>query len=494
MKRLLVFILVSAMVLGLIPTTFAAEIGKEATGKVLTEEDYVLADLMWEAVNAKEESMMAKKAPVSKTVEALIATVTDSPYYAEDSLVRNGDHFFWETTDGIACGYSPRLSEQARNAERSEDYQTAPDTVTYSYGTRGEKTGAKDVYVIQPYYGIDKDFTTQYVTEAQKIAKDLGGNATVYRTSNATIDTIADALEQGAVVIFDSHGDTDYVNSSDRNDYVSGANTSYICLQYGTGITNDDMRAAVGKYGTYYHAYYAGSYGEMKYYCVDGTAIANHMEKKAPHSFLWMALCLSMATDGLHKPLMEKGISVSYGYSQSVTFEYDYKWETVFWTKMIEGKTVAQAVSAMKTEVGLWDWCHGADYDTISEARNEYCAFPIVVSDQDTYPGKGKVDDLQTVRSTWILCPHDYTVAVTEATCVANGYTSYACRLCGFSYTDDVTLATGHSYVSQLVAPTCEAEGYTEYTCSVCGDSYSRDVVPATGHNYYCVMTDPTCI
>lgn len=55
----------------------------------------------------------------------------------------------------------------------------------------------------------------------------------------------------------------------------------------------------------------------------------------------------------------------------------------------------------MKTEVGQWDYC--SEYLTIESARRNYCAFPIVSSALDTYPGKGKVDALQEVHSDWQL-------------------------------------------------------------------------------------------
>ena len=538
MKRFFALILVLSMVLAMIPGALAA---KSETPTPLTEEDYILANLMWEEVTAKEASMTAKRAPLSQTVEALIATVTASPYYQEDSLIRNGDHFFWETVDGIACGYSPRLFELGRNAEKAEDWDTTPTTVSTSYTTRGNQPGAKDVYLIQPYYGLDKDFTTQYVTESQRIAKALGGTATTYRTTGATIDAIADAIETGAVVIFDSHGDTDYINPNDSDDYATRANTSYICLQTGEGLTLNDMQKATGKFGEYYHAYYAGFNGSMNYYCVNGTAIANHMETNASNSMLWMALCLSMTTDGLHGPLMKKGVGVTYGYSQSVTFDYDYEWENTFWSEMLNGKTVAEAIAYMKDVVGPWDWCHGWDYDTLEEARAMYCAFPIVVSAEDVYPGHGKVDDYQTVRSTWVLgirCSHpnvfhypakaptcyetgnigyyrcgscnsyfadaELTTELTweqielpaeshnyeggivtiPPTCTEEGYTIYSCNLCSHSYTDNLLPPTGHSYTPVVSSPTCTEEGFTTYTCSLCNDTYIDDPVPLIDHTY----------
>ncbi len=498
MRRFLTLLLICAMLLGLMPRVYATR--TESREAPLTPEDYVTADLMWQTVRQRETQLRRMKAPVSKTVEALIAEVTSSPYYAHDSLIRNGDHFFWETTDGIPCGYSPRLAEQGQDAEAYADKNTTPgeSVITTSYGIKGGYPKANDVFLIQPYYGIDQDFTEQYVTEANRIASALNGTATVYRTTDATIDNIAHAIETGAVVIFDSHGDTDYAKGSD---YVTGANTSYICLQTNAGLTSQDYEVATGPFGAYYHAYYAGSYGTMKYYCVDGTAIANHMDSVAPNSMLWMAICLGMATDGLQAPLRAHGVEVVYGYSQSVTFQYDYDWEEAFWSYMRLGKTVGESIAYMKEQVGQWDWCHDPEYDTVAEARIGYSAFPIVVSSEDVYPGHGNVDDLQSVMSTWSIispCVHEQIrfVPAVSATCTESGNIAhYLCDECGALFRDkdlterinrETTIlpAVGHSYTDTVTTePACTLEGVRTYTCTACGHSYTEQI-PAPGHVY----------
>ncbi|MBR6825469.1 MAG: hypothetical protein IKM59_02875, partial [Oscillospiraceae bacterium] len=355
-----------------------------------------------------------------------------------------------------------------------------------------------------PYYGIDDDFTEQYVREANNLAAALGGNANTYRTTEATIENIADAIESGAVVIFDSHGDTDYAKG---DDYTSQANTSYICLQTNNGLTSQDYEVATGQFGQYYHAYYAGFYGAMRYYCVDGTAIANHMEEDAENSMLWMAICLGMATEGLHVPLRNKGVEIVYGYSQSVTFDYDYLWEESFWKQMILGNTVKDSIAVMKSEIGLWDLCHDESCDTVEEARVMYRAFPIVVSSEDVYPGHGKVDALQEVHSTWKLvmdCDHFNLTFVPEvsATCTQDGNISYyLCETCNAVFTDEtlterillsatVLNATGHSYDEGVITLplTCTTNGVMTYTCQGCGDFYTEDLI-AQGHQYvdgYC--------
>ena len=91
-----------------------------------------------------------------------------------------------------------------------------------------------------------------------------------------------------------------------------------------------------------------------------------------------------------------------------------------------------------------------------------------------------------------------------DPTCTANGNVEhYYCSNCKVCFEDEageveianvVIGATGHSYESVVTAPTCIARGYTTKTCSVCGDSYKTNYVSAFGHAR---VTDaavaPTC-
>ena len=134
----------------------------------------------------------------------------------------------------------------------------------------------------------------------------------------------------------------------------------------------------------------------MRYYEVDGTVIANHMEKPANGGLVWMAICLGMATDGLEGPLMDAGVGVVYGYSQSVTFIGDYCFEEEFFNKLLQGGTVAESIRTMKARYGNWDCSPailGSDSSqtaaSLEEAVRKHAAFPIVVSAEDAYPGHG---------------------------------------------------------------------------------------------------------
>lgn len=404
-KQLLAYLLIAAMLLSLLPFSAAAE----------ENGDMSASEALWAQITALEDKTVVAKRGVQATAAdyaalsgEVAALVTSSAYYEAGTCTYDGENafFFWETTDGEVCGYSPRLRSRIRNTDGAA---VEGSVETVSYAKKGGSADSVEVAVFQPYYGIDSSFKTRYKNEGVSIAETTGGTSTTYLTTEATVDAIADAMETCGVVIFDSHGITDYekyMGYTDRYgydvyDYSSQANSSYICLQSQTGITPEDKTAVTGPYGTYYHYFNGGIYGQMRYHCVDGTVIANHMENNAPHSLLWMAICLGMATDGLQAPLREKGVEVVYGYSQSVTFTYDYAWEETFFDKLCGDSTVAEAAAAMKEADGYWD--DNATYKTVADAQKYFAAFPIVVSSEDPYPGQGKVDNLQTVCSTWML-------------------------------------------------------------------------------------------
>ncbi len=456
MKKFIIFLLILSM---LAPySVFAATI--EADSKMISEDDYKAIDAMWQELFSVETKGLSDTESAQKVAKAL----TQNELYIDGSIRWNGeDHFTFETTVGVTCGYSARLQEIAQNNSENNELLAQPATQTYSYAEKN--TAARDIFLIEPYIGIDEDFTDGYQKECQNLAKATGGTYHLYAKEAATVDAIADAIEQGAVVIFDTHGSTDYESGED---FTSGARTSYILLQTGAGLTTSDYA-----YDTVSGVYHAVNYGvsandsSMYLYAVDGTCIANHMDADAPNSLLWMASCLSMATDGLCAPLRQKGVEVAYGYSQSVTFSYEYLWKDVFFREMKAGATVASAIAMMKAEVGQWDWCH--ECTTYYSALVNDCAFPIVVSSADPYPGHGNVDNLQTVYSTWTLsqagwpdielpgdCLHsNLQTTVLDPTCTEDGYSETYCADCLYVLVHDPLPATGHSYVGAY--------------CSVCG-------------------------
>ena len=411
-RRLLAVALALAMLFSLSITAFGTN--GEPDGQIPDPADYESADLVLDAVYALADRLAQRNTADDGITQAICDFVAASDGVVADSVHLGGDsRVVWQTESGITCAYSPRLQEIMTTAEEAEQPADTPDFQTVSHAEKGGQHG-RDVYLFEPYYGLDSSFTKQYQTEADGIAAATEGTYNFFKGEAATIDAIADAMESGGVIIFDSHGDTDYAGANE--DYTSGATTSYLCLQSGEGLTTGDYADD--------HAVYGGSSGRMQYYEVDGTAIANHMEGDGSNGLVWMAICLGMATDGLEKPLMDRGLGVVYGYSQSVSFGGDYCYERAFFESLLDGKTVGESIADMKAAYGLWDysaeicaannWSSSWAANSLQAALQMKAAFPIVVSEEDPYPGHGKVDGYQTVASTWTLL-HRYELTVQSA-------------------------------------------------------------------------------
>ena len=124
---------------------------------------------------------------------------------------------------------------------------------------------------------------------------------------------------------------------------------------------------------------------------------------------------------------------------------------------------------------------------------------------------------------------HTFDVVVTDPTCESNGYSTYNCTTCDYSYVGDETVAKGHTaqtvagvgatctstgltdgsvcaecnkilvnqtetpkmehnYKTSVTVSGCTNSGYTTYTCVNCNYSYIDGNVSATGHT---VVTIP---
>lgn len=396
LKRACAILLALIMAMSLLP------IPQKAQAAELSAEAYAVADSLFAQID-RMELRASRNTSQTKVTDAAAQIVMASDSYVEDSLLRKGDSFTWWTEDGIRCLYSPRLRQIEEKMTPPVDTQQNV-IVNEPVATKGGGPTDNQVYLIGPYYGYDSDFTNQYKNEARRIAAAIGDTDgyTLYSGTAATVDKVAGAVSNGAVVIFDSHGVTDYENPRDEYDFVTEAENSYLCLTSTTGLTNQDYQDGA--------LYYDDGI------CINGATIANHMTKNSPSGIVWMALCLGMATDTLCEPMRQKGVEVVYGYSQSVSFAGDYLYEETFWKEMLLGNTVADSIATMKNAWGNWDWStkiasyygYYDGYSTISSARNDYAAFPVVVSDEDPHPGQRSrynygACSLQTVQSTYQL-------------------------------------------------------------------------------------------
>ena len=83
------------------------------------------------------------------------------------------------------------------------------------------------------------------------------------------------------------------------------------------------------------------------------------------------------------------------------------------------------------------------------------------------------------------LLEHYYESSVTAPTCTAQGYITHTCSVCGDSYKDTFTAASGHNYIpARGVEATCTSPEMWEWQCTRCKDSYVVEGAPALGHNF----------
>ncbi len=431
MKRYLAFLIALCMLLGMLPMVAAEE--PTETPVVLTEEDYVVTNAVWDEIRDLEDSMSAKRSPRSQIISAVAALVEESPNYVEDSLEFHDTCFTWKTTEGIACMYE----YEEHSCDRGESIgnpipASDPTYECISYAKKGKPQG-RDVYLIGPYYGVESSFTDHYKGVAQTVANATGGKYYLYSRTDATIDAVANAISNGAIVLVDSHGT--YHNPD-------GVWRSYLRLQTSVGITTADYNNG-------------SAYSNGSAYMVTGDCISAHMTKDAPNSFVYFGICSGMRYKTMFTALRNRGVEAVMGYSRTVGFAYDRNMVSAVCNNLIAGKTVGEAVAAAKNSAGY--------YDTNNDS------YPVVVSDEDSYPSNTQTN--QTVKSTWTLyyCEHSSKTyyPARAASCTKYGYPAhYACNSCKAVFTeaaptvetllDNIKIAaTGHKNVNGV--------------CSVCG-------------------------
>lgn len=190
-KRMLSVLLAVAVLLSLTVTAFAAD-GDADT--VLTAADYAAADALFDALDDVEQTAAQRGASTGGRTQAICDYLNVQDEVVSGSVETSGDQITWMTEQGIACAYSPRLEQIAAAAEPVAD--DTPDVQIRTYAERGAQHG-RDVYLFQPYYGIDRSFTEQYQKEAQRVAQASEGTYHYYKGEAATVDTIADAIMDG---------------------------------------------------------------------------------------------------------------------------------------------------------------------------------------------------------------------------------------------------------------------------------------------------------
>ncbi len=326
-------------------------------------------DKTWSMLEAAEQKAIKAGLSKQEVIKAVYETALNIGAVDTDSFSDFGKDGFFFTVDGMYCAYNYRLRNELNTANavpvpENEGIQVFQST---SKVVNTRDAGSPNVLLVAPYYGKDSSFTDQYKKEAQSIANATGGTYTLIQSTSATGPAIAAAYPNKGVIIYDSHG-------------AQNGTSTYLCLTTNTGITTTD-----------YNNGWAVNAGSGTAW-IDGRYIQNHISSSLSNPFVWMAICEGMKKEGkgtTGTALLAAGCGGVYGYSQSVSFTGDYKYEAKFWTEMKNGATVKDAIKVMKNTYGVPDPVSGGD------------AYPIVMSPVDPFPSNP--DGAQTVNCTWKL-------------------------------------------------------------------------------------------
>ena len=470
-KKLFAVLLAALMLLTVMPVMAFPVFGTKGAEKVhvyTDEENAILDNGVFAEIQEVKTAAATRAGGIEKMTESdyialipqVIKKITASDTYVEGTLQQNGSFLVWMTTVGIPCCYDPRMEAELHNtkdapsAEEIARIEADAEALLKDYTEmRGGSPTSTNIGLIQPYWESSSsyndssflNYSPYYKTTWQNLYGATGGQGIRYSMSNATVDNIASTMVQCGLVIFDSHGTTDY--SGSNGDYTSRANSSYLCLITNSGVTSTDTAAHTGDYGTYYDCIKGSGYAY-----VNGQCISNHMSGNAPHSMLYMGICLGMATDRMFAPLRDKGVEVVYGYSQSVTFTGELQSIQSIMGYIQQGMEAGAAIEQSQTDLGCqWDPAY-SNY-TVSQAQSNKVAFPVVASSEDTYPGHGHVDVVLTAYSTWTLFGENYTVTATSnntnyGTVSVDGYTITASPKTGY-YAQGYTVTSGTATVTQ---------------------------------------------
>lgn len=90
-------------------------------------------------------------------------------------------------------------------------------------------------------------------------------------------------------------------------------------------------------------------------------------------------------------------------------------------------------------------------------------------------------DDIIVAQTPIEAKGHDLTSVVTKPTCTKNGFATYTCSVCGYSYKDAEIAATGHKKSEWKVEkePQQGKTGLEIQNCTVCGEKLAERVIPA---------------
>ena len=124
-KRLFAIVMVLTLVLGLLPSAFAAGISGrgEATRPISANANEIIDADVFASIAALEAEAARPMGGQSRMTEAdyialvpqVMKVIEKSATYVPGTLQANGNFLVWETKEGLPCCYDPRMEAELHN-------------------------------------------------------------------------------------------------------------------------------------------------------------------------------------------------------------------------------------------------------------------------------------------------------------------------------------------------------------------------------------------
>ncbi|MEG1559739.1 MAG: Ig-like domain-containing protein [Clostridia bacterium] len=316
---------------------------------LLTNDELSFHDSLWNEIDGLETSLNEKGVSSESILNSVYSLVKNNKYV---------ERIDWQTDYSFSFTFIfGNTSIYARwdlapKGERNFD----ADAMLENIKTNSEKNEENaswedpDFAVFRPYRRSPDmgDFNNEfYTTIANNVMAITGGTTTDFQEEEAYPGNLIN-LDQYGFYIVDSHGTTAYaggreqsymmMREGNRADYEFSADISAGHIITGGG-------GDVGVTGSFF----------TKYFQRDN--------KEFDNMLMYLVVCYGMATDTISQPVLDLGGILVAGYTESVSFTYDFMISEKVWQHMVEpypddstrNYTFAEAVTLAKQETAPED-------------------------------------------------------------------------------------------------------------------------------------------
>ena len=311
----------------------------EEQSERLDEIDNKVLQIIEEAKNNKDsKSKEEVKSTIEKNLKAYLQELKESSVIVDLYYDKEGSLFTWKDKEtGIASGalFDDPFNDSNIKASESENEQTSKlneSAINVSY--------SKGKTIVLNSFNSDAWENDTYDAVAEKLR---GANFSCDSKYSFTVDNFKYLKGYNSLIVVNSHGNT-------YNGYSSGSKKANPCI-----CTNEESTYANKK--SYSSDLKKNRiYKVNKKYWIAPSFITFWYEEHKLHSpIVYLGNCRNYGNDQMVKAWYGAGAESVFGYTASVSFDYDGQMVTTLVDQLLSGESVSKALSIAKKKHGKED-------------------------------------------------------------------------------------------------------------------------------------------